>query len=165
MVFHRIHSLLICPLCWKDVKKWILSWAEKRVISWSQKGLLGHKVCKKRIEVDKAKVDLISNFPFLSLWSKVDLSLAMLVSISDLLRILVEELHHLLTSLLNILLLCLMNLVWKLWKSFILYWCNLYCAAPWFFFSIWDYVWCIWFCYWGYFRSKGEQNALCHLLC
>ena len=71
--------------------------------------VLGHKVSKKRIEVDKAKVDLISNLPMPSSVKQVRSFLGHLVSIGYLLRILVKWLTRLLTSLLKMLILCLMS--------------------------------------------------------
>ena len=49
--------------------------------------VLGHKLLTKGIDVEKAKVDLISNLPVPSSVKQSDLSLAMLASIGGLLRI------------------------------------------------------------------------------
>ena len=65
--------------------------------------VLGHKVSKKGIDVDKAKVDLIANLPVPSSVKQVRSFLGHAGFIGDLLRILVKWPAHLLTSLLKML--------------------------------------------------------------
>ena len=82
----------------------ILSW-EKSHFMVQEGTVLGHKVSQKGIEVDKVKVDLISNILVPSSAKRSDLSLVMLVSIGELLRILVKWLGHTLISSLKMILL------------------------------------------------------------
>jgi len=108
-----------------------LSWITKKVILWSNKGLYWLIDCLRR-ELRLIKLRLIWSLSFLFplIWSKSDLSFAMLNFIGDLLKTLAKWLAHLLTSFLKILLLSLMNLMWRLLKSFDLYWCPSLLCSP-----------------------------------
>jgi len=138
-LFDVCHANLFTVLKRCEEANLILNW--ERVTSWFKKGPCWIKKCLER-EL-RLITPMLIRFQIcvcLLLWSKLDFSFVMLVSVRDLLRMLVKWLAYLLISSLKCSLCDWRVLSESFWKALIYIDFNPYCVATWLFSSIWDCV-------------------------